>query len=289
METIQNSDVLTAIPTSEPLSQGMKIGFGIAFILVIALGSFFAGKLTRPKDLPQPSITPTPSISVTVTPTPTETQLPTPSETEEPTASPSVPETGTPTATPTVPPVTISRKTFNLTVYSDINTTQPFILDVRSDVKATPITFNYVYNSAIVLQKGNKNFMLIVAPEQNSPVFDLEQQGYTSARLVASNNINSLYRVHARQIFEASGPYNFAIAYVTKTALRTGDECLADYLYNKTTSPCAIPYGSYSKGVASFYAFGAYCSIDKEYIPLCDQVMKTFEMKDSSRTQLGVK
>ena len=292
METIQTSDVLTAmpnIPESEPLSRGIKVGASIAIVLVIAVGSFFAGKLTRPKDLPQPSITPTPSISVTVTPTPTETELPTPTVTEEE-LTPTPTETGTPTATPTLPPVTTSRKTFNLSVFGDNITLQPFILDIRSDVKAVPIAFHGVNNSAIVLQKGSKNFMLIAAPDQGDSILPTEQQGYTSAKIVASENFAPLYRVHARQMFDAAWPYGFAIAYVTSSALKSGDSCTLGYgEYNKTTSPCAIPYGVYNKGFVESYPFGAYCSIDTAYIPLCDQVMKTFEMKEPIKKDSGVR
>ena len=195
------------------------------------------------------TITPTPTVSVTSTPT----VLPTSTVTVTPTA----------TASPTPTPTTIVKKTGKIKEFAG-DFTLKFTLNVPSDI--TLIETKVASWNGIILKRGTKTFMAF-----NLPYELYEIQGYSTITNVSSSTISNLKRVRAKKVFENSGSYSFAVAYITPGSQHTGADCTSPVVGNVTTSPCASPALTYSSDIG----FGAYCSVDSTYLALCDQIMKT--------------
>lgn len=235
--------------SSKPFSKGLIIGLIAALVLMTGVAGYYAGKRNNPEPTPTPTLTTTPTV--TATSTPTDTTTPTP--------------TTTPTSTSTPTPGT-TRKSANIKEFAG-DYTLTFSMDIPSGVSIYETKVSSW--NGILLKKGTKSFMAF-----NLPYELFERQGYSSIVNVSSNVIPDLKRVRARKVFDNSGTYKFAVAYVTKGSLESGSDCTASEIGNATTSPCAAPILTYNSDIA----FSAYCSVDSTYLKMCDAIMKTLKV-----------
>lgn len=246
-DELNQSDVNTS---AKPLSKGLLIGLVIALMAMASAFGYYAGQKRTP-----PPVTPTPTAIITPTPT----ELLTPSATDTP--APTLTVTPTPTATSS----TVS-KSAKIKEWEG-SFTLKFTMNVPADVTLTETKIG-TWNG-ILLRKGNKAFMAF-----NLPYELYEIQGYSSLTNVSSS-IKDLKRVRSKKVFDNSGSYSFAVAYVTPNSLQSGTECTEPVISEATTSPCASPALTYNKDIW----FSAYCSIDSTYIAICDSIMKTLKVE----------
>lgn len=184
-----------------------------------------------------------------------------------------VPE-GTPVVTPSIGITTIEEplvkkkitiKETELSMNLDLN------IETPKDVTVQSVKFGVV--PGVVLKKGDKIFMGFVAP---SEFYD--RQGYSSASPVNSDTVSNLRRIRSNKVYKSSYDYMFAVSYVKSGDLKSGNDCtkITDtYGGDPTTSPCAEPALHLNSG----NWFQAFCSVEPEYIKICDSVMKTITAK----------
>ncbi|MCC7304544.1 hypothetical protein IT418_04000 [bacterium] len=243
--------VVVETKVKKEMPKALLISLIILGLAVSGVAGYYAGRIVKENKY---------SINNDATPTPT------PSMTDTPTITPIVSETTVPTVTATATPMPTVSKSAKMKEFEG-NFTLKFTFNVPNDVTVTEGKVGSW--NGIVFKKGTKNFMAF-----NLPYELYEMQGYSTITPVSSVSIASLERVRAKKVFENSGSYSLAVAYVTPTSLASGTECTEPVVANKTTSPCALPAVRYSDDIG----FGAYCSIDPTYIEICDAVMKDLKV-----------
>ena len=219
-------------------------------MLAVGVGAFVLGPGNN--DDKGGLITPTPIVTVTTSSIPPTTIPVTPTLTSTP--LPTV--TATPTPIPTVGYVTKKIKV-------DIENASPAKAEYTIEVPST--TTVSVGKNEIFLRNGSKTYMWLHSTNEYF------KATYTSKKAITSSTISNLFRVTTKQDLGNS----FYVAYATSDTFLSNASC-ADPAFGVVAAPCLTPFVTVPNG-----GFRAKCSVQSQYIPICDRIMKTISVKNN--------
>jgi len=231
------------------VSSSAKIVLASLLVLAVGVGAFMLGSGNNNDKGGLMTPTPTPIVTVTTSLIPPTTLPVTPTATSTP--LPTV--TATPTPTPTIGYVTKKIKV-------DIKNASPAKVEFTIEIPST--TTVSVGKNEIFLRNGSKTYMWLYSPYEY-----YTKATYTSKVAITSSTIENLFRVTTKQDLGNS----FHIAYATSGMFISAGCEDAEF---GVAPPCLTPAVKVTSG-----AFMANCSVQSQYIPVCDRIMKTISVK----------